>query len=117
MSHALSPPCKTGVGETASLFPIPASRKAPPAPPQPCPPPRHRLGERDGWTPRWIPTITSNGTQRRPPMLSLLVTWIVAADPPKPTVAWTPKDREVVVLLGSAFIEQEARDGYLETEL
>jgi hypothetical protein len=31
--------------------------------------------------------------------------------------AWTPKDREMVVLLGSAFIEQEARDGYLETEL
>src|SRR5215204_7080336 len=30
---------------------------------------------------------------------------------------WTPKDREMVVLLGSAFIEQEARDGYLETEL
>src|SRR4051812_43455504 len=30
---------------------------------------------------------------------------------------WTPKDKETVVLLGSAFIEQEARDGYLETEL
>src|SRR5215204_6232583 len=39
------------------------------------------------------------------------------ADPPKPAAAWTPKDRETVVLLGAAFIEQEARDGYLETEL
>ena len=50
-------------------------------------------------------------------MLSLVVTLIVAADPPMPTPAWTPRDKEMVVLLGSAFIEQEARDGYLETEL
>src|SRR5262245_18769741 len=29
---------------------------------------------------------------------------------------WTPKDKETVVLLGSAFIEQAAHHGYLETE-
>jgi hypothetical protein len=50
-------------------------------------------------------------------MLSIVALALLAADPPKTQPAWTPKDRETVVLLGSAFIEQEARDGYLETEL
>src|SRR5215218_4502025 len=50
-------------------------------------------------------------------VLALIVVSILAADPPKPAPAWTPKDKETVVLLGSGFIEQEARDGCLETEL
>ena len=50
-------------------------------------------------------------------MLLCLTASLLAADPPKSAAAWTPKDKEMVVLLGSAFIEQEARDGYLETEL
>src|SRR5829696_1017298 len=50
-------------------------------------------------------------------MFTSLAILLLATDPPKPAPAWTPKDREMVVLLGSAFIEQEARDGYLETEL
>src|SRR3954468_5799876 len=52
-------------------------------------------------------------------MLACLAVWVSLALPVQAAkaVAWTPKDKEMVVLLGSAFIEQEARDGYLETEL
>lgn len=44
-------------------------------------------------------------------MIVALAVLLLASDPPKPSTAWIPKDREMVVLLGSAFIEQEARDG------
>src|SRR3954468_7299174 len=52
-------------------------------------------------------------------MLACLAVWVSLALPVQAAKApaWTPKDKEIVVLLGSAFIEQEARDGYLETEL
>jgi hypothetical protein len=50
-------------------------------------------------------------------MFSFLAFALLTADSPKPAPAWTPKDKEMVVLVGSAFIEQKARDGYLETEL
>jgi hypothetical protein len=44
-------------------------------------------------------------------MLAIVSLALLAANPPNPTPAWTPKDKEMVVLLGSTFIEQEASGG------
>ena len=37
-------------------------------------------------------------------MLTSLAILLLAGDPPDPAPAWTPKDKEMVVLLRSAFI-------------